>query len=52
MLSEHRSGRLVAWGNAWLAGHTSLDSAAEQVRTDGDEPHRVSGVPGEDGEVG
>ncbi|MEY9927784.1 hypothetical protein ABH926_002418 [Catenulispora sp. GP43] len=52
MLSEHRSGRLVAWGNAWLAGHTSLDSAAEQVRADGDEPHRVAGVPGEDGEVG
>ena len=51
MLSEHRSGRLVAWGNAWLAGNTSLDSAAEQVLADGDEPHRVAGVPGEDGDV-
>jgi hypothetical protein len=52
MLSEHRSGRLVAWGNAWLSGHTSLDSAAESVQEDGDEPHRASGVPGEDDDVG
>ena len=47
MLSEHRSGRLVAWGNAWLGGHTSLDTAAEQILLSGDEPHRVTGVPGE-----
>jgi hypothetical protein len=51
MLSEHRSGRLVAWGNAWLGGHTSLDTAAEQVPHQGDEPHRVAGVPGEPEEV-
>jgi hypothetical protein len=52
MLSEHRSGRLVAWGNAWLGGHTSLDTAAEQVQAEGDEPHRVIGVPGEDAQIG
>lgn len=52
MLSEHRSGRLVAWGNAWLRGNTSLDSAAEQVEAHGDEPHRVAGIPGEEGPTG
>ena len=52
MLSEHRSGRLVAWGNAWLGGHTSLDAAADEVLHRGDEPHRVAGVPGESEEVG
>jgi hypothetical protein len=52
MLNEHRSGRLVAWGNAWLHGHTSLDSAAENVHEKADEPHRVHGVPGEDGQTG
>jgi hypothetical protein len=52
MLNEHRSGRLVAWGNAWIGGHTSLDTAAERIQEDGDEPHRASGVPGEDGQIG
>jgi hypothetical protein len=51
MLDERRSGRLVAWGNAWFAGHTSLDEAA--ARTCGtDFPHRVTGLPGEDAPVG
>lgn len=50
MLSEYRSGLLAAWGNAWLAGHASLDAAAEAVcRLD--EPHRVFDVPAEDGPV-
>jgi hypothetical protein len=46
MLIECRSGRLVAWGNAWLAGHVSLDDAADAT-VRGDDPHRVTGVPGE-----
>jgi hypothetical protein len=50
MLSEYRSGRLVAWGNAWLAGHASLDEAAEAVCLC-DEPHRVFDVPAEAGPV-
>ncbi|MGH3343422.1 MAG: hypothetical protein ACRDPK_11185 [Carbonactinosporaceae bacterium] len=51
MLDEPFSGRLVAWGNAWFAGQTSLDEAAAQVCRD-TEPHRVTGLPGETGEVG
>jgi hypothetical protein len=41
----HRSARLVAWGNAALAGRVSPDLAAMEV-TDGDLPHRVDGLPG------
>jgi hypothetical protein len=45
---EPRSARLVAWGNAWFAGLTSPDDAAEAVRG-GDETHLVRGLPGADG---
>ena len=49
MLSEHRSGRLVAWGNAWLGGHVDLDTAAERVvAPDAPTEHQVHGVPGEE----
>jgi hypothetical protein len=50
MLSERRAGRFVAWGNAALAGRTSLDEAAMRVCGQ-DEPHRVTGLPGQDGMV-
>lgn len=49
-LAVPRSARLVAWGNAVLAGQASLDEAAEAVARD-DVRHRVVGLPGEDGEV-
>ncbi|MBF9073048.1 hypothetical protein [Streptacidiphilus fuscans] len=45
---EPRSARLVAWGNAWFAGLTSPDDAAEAVRGS-DETHLVRGLPGADG---
>lgn len=51
MLEERRSGRLVAWGNAWFAGLTSLDEAADHVCAT-DYPHRVLGIPGEPDPVG
>jgi hypothetical protein len=51
MLDECRSGRLVAWGNAWFAGLTSLDEAASYA-CGTDYPHRVTGMPGEDAPVG
>jgi hypothetical protein len=51
MFDERRSGRLVAWGNAWFAGHTSLDEAASRV-CHSDYPHRVTGLPAEDSPVG
>lgn len=37
------SADLVAWGNAWLAGHTSLDEAADHL-TDRAGPHVVTGA--------
>lgn len=40
-----RSGLLVAWANAWVAGRVSYDEVIEQVTGD-DEPHRVTGLPG------
>jgi hypothetical protein len=40
-----RSGRLVAWGNAVLAGTVSPDTAADKV-TAGDERHRLCGAVG------
>ncbi|NYI03337.1 hypothetical protein [Allostreptomyces psammosilenae] len=40
MSHEPRAGRLVAWGNALLAGATSPDEAVAAI-TGGDEPHRV-----------
>ncbi|MET8783221.1 MULTISPECIES: hypothetical protein [unclassified Streptomyces] len=51
MLSEPRSGRLAAWGNALLAGLVSPDDAASAIVED-DASHRVEGLPGEPGPVG
>jgi hypothetical protein len=51
MLSEPRSGRLAAWGNALLAGLVSPDDAADAVVGE-DALHRVTGLPGEDGPAG
>ncbi|MER5886295.1 hypothetical protein ABT160_20925 [Streptomyces sp. NPDC001941] len=51
MLSEPRSGRLAAWGNALLAGFVSPDDAALAVVGD-DAVHRVEGLPGEAAPVG
>ncbi|NUK54672.1 hypothetical protein HRW14_31305 [Streptomyces lunaelactis] len=51
MLSEPRSGRLAAWGNALLAGFVSPDDAVLAIVGD-DAVHRVEGLPGEAGPVG
>ncbi|MFE6132257.1 hypothetical protein ACFQ6Q_28975 [Streptomyces sp. NPDC056437] len=51
MLSEPRSGRLAAWGNALLAGQVSPDDAALAIVGE-DAVHRVEGLPGEAGPVG
>lgn len=51
MLSEPRSGRLAAWGNALLAGFASPDDAVHAIVAD-DAVHRVEGLPGEAGPVG
>ncbi|MEU9733650.1 hypothetical protein [Streptomyces sp. NPDC048002] len=51
MLSEPRSGRLAAWGNALLAGFVSPDDSALAIVGD-DAVHRVEGLPGESGPVG
>ncbi|OON74045.1 hypothetical protein [Streptomyces tsukubensis] len=51
MLSEPRSGRLAAWGNALLAGLVSPDDAALAIVGE-DAVHRVEGLPGESGPVG
>jgi hypothetical protein len=52
MLEEPRSGRLVAWGNALLAGLAAPDDVATRIVA-GDAAHRVSGLPGEEhGAVG
>ncbi|QGV81330.1 hypothetical protein [Streptomyces ficellus] len=51
MLSEPRSGRLAAWGNALLAGLVSPDEAVLAIVGD-DAVHRVEGMPGEEGPVG
>ncbi|WP_330353460.1 hypothetical protein [Streptomyces chartreusis] len=51
MLSEPRSGRLAAWGNALLAGLVSPDDAAHEIVGD-DAVHRVEGLPGESAPVG
>ncbi|MHA6763666.1 hypothetical protein [Streptacidiphilus sp. PAMC 29251] len=42
VFDEPRSGRLVAWGNAWLGGFTSPDQAGEAVRG-GDDQHEMEG---------
>lgn len=51
MLSESRSGRLAAWGNALLAGHVSPDDAVLTIVGE-DAVHRVEGLPGESAPVG
>ncbi|QNP62621.1 hypothetical protein [Streptomyces genisteinicus] len=51
MLSEPRSGRLAAWGNALLAHRVSPDDAALAIVGE-DAVHRVEGLPGEAGPVG
>ncbi|WPO74640.1 MULTISPECIES: hypothetical protein [unclassified Streptomyces] len=51
MLSDPRSGRLAAWGNALLAGFASPDDAVLAMVGD-DAVHRVEGLPGESGPVG
>ncbi|WP_282796307.1 hypothetical protein [Streptomyces sp. CC224B] len=51
MLSEPRSGRLAAWGNALLAGLVSPDDAVHTIVGE-DAVHRVEGLPGEPGPVG
>ncbi|MER5290986.1 hypothetical protein ABT382_02680 [Streptomyces pharetrae] len=51
MLTEPRSGRLAAWGNALLAGLVSPDEAALAIVGD-DAVHRVAGLPGEPAPVG
>ncbi|MFI7388712.1 hypothetical protein [Streptomyces sp. NPDC049813] len=51
MLSEPRSGRLAAWGNALLAGLVAPDDAALAIVGE-DAVHRVAGIPGEAGPVG
>ncbi|MGW4869388.1 hypothetical protein [Streptomyces chartreusis] len=51
MLSEPRSGRLAAWGNALLAGLVSPDDAVHEIVA-GDAVHRVEGLPGESAPVG
>ncbi|WP_129309882.1 hypothetical protein [Streptomyces sp. L2] len=51
MLSEPRSGRLAAWGNALLAGLVSPDDAVLAIVGE-DAVHRVEGLPGESAQVG
>ncbi|MFI1167769.1 hypothetical protein ACH4UM_30285 [Streptomyces sp. NPDC020801] len=51
MLSEPRSGRLAAWGNALLSGLVSPDDAVLAIVGD-DAVHRLEGLPGEPGPVG
>ncbi|MDH6625259.1 hypothetical protein M2271_003070 [Streptomyces sp. LBL] len=51
MLTEPRSGRLAAWGNALLAGIVSPDDAVLSIVGE-DAVHRVEGLPGESAPVG
>ncbi|MEU6578612.1 hypothetical protein [Streptomyces sp. NPDC046805] len=51
MLSEPRSGRLTAWGNALLVGLVAPDDAALAIVGE-DAVHRVEGLPGESAPVG
>ncbi|MFI6206849.1 hypothetical protein ACIBAI_10630 [Streptomyces sp. NPDC051041] len=51
MLSEPRSGRLAAWGNALIAGLVSPDDAVLAIVGE-DAAHRVEGLPGESAPVG
>jgi hypothetical protein len=45
-----RSGVFAAWASAWLAGEAAYDDVVGRV-TGADEPHRVAGLPGVDGDV-
>jgi hypothetical protein len=45
-----RSGVFAAWTSAWLAGEAAYDDVVARVTGD-DEPHRVTGLPGTDGET-
>jgi hypothetical protein len=49
-MSPIRSGLLAVWGSAWLANRVGYDELVERV-TGHDEPHRVVGLPGAEGEV-
>jgi hypothetical protein len=49
-MSAVRSGLLAAWATAFLGGRASHDDAVDSV-VGTDLPHRVSGLPGTDGEV-
>ncbi|MBV2358075.1 hypothetical protein KUM39_27645 [Streptomyces sp. J2-1] len=51
MLTEPRSGRLAAWGNALLAGLVPPDDAVVAIVGE-DAVHRVEGLPGEPVPVG
>ncbi|WP_189865378.1 hypothetical protein [Streptomyces poonensis] len=51
MLSEPRSGRLAAWGNALITGLVPPDDAVLAIVGE-DAVHRVEGLPGEAGPVG
>ncbi|MFF4753995.1 hypothetical protein ACWD5R_16365 [Streptomyces sp. NPDC002514] len=51
MLSEPRSGRLTAWGNALLAGLVAPDDAVDAI-VGKDAVHRLEGLPGEPAPVG
>jgi hypothetical protein len=51
MLTEPRSGRLTAWGNALIAGLVSPDEAVDRMIGE-DALHRLEGLPGEEGQVG
>lgn len=44
-----RSGVFAAWTSAWLAGEAAYDDVVSRVTGD-DEPHRVTGLPGVEGE--
>lgn len=46
LLTVVRAGAVVSWGNAWFAGLTSPDVAAERITGD-DLSHLLQGVPGE-----
>lgn len=50
MRATYPSATLVAWANAWLAGHVGLDEAADAIERLGG-PHVVDGVPGRPGEL-
>lgn len=50
MLAVPRSARFVSWGNAALGGRVSPDTAADRIRAE-DGPHRLLGLPGEEGAV-